>query len=143
MKLRIMLTLALLAASLAMLSCAIASSAIGVEVSCEDFQESSPNSFLRNEFQVSIGDTITIELCSNPTTGFKWEYETIGKIVLEETDYGYVAPESDETVGATGKEVWTFKAIEKGTTELLMEYSRSWEGGEQAEWTYTDTVTVE
>ena len=143
MKLRATLVLALLTASLAMLSCAEASRAVGVEVSCEEFQEISPIGVLRNEFQVSVGDTITIELCSNPTTGFEWKYETVGKIVLEETDYEYIAPESDGTVGAAGKEVWTFEAIEEGTTELRMEYSRPWEGGEQAEWTYTVTVTVE
>ena len=140
MKLRIILTLALLTASLSLLSCAIASRATGVEVSCDEFYE---NHDIRNEFQVAIGETITVELCSNPTTGFEWKYETIGKIVLQEEDYDFEEPEDEGVVGAAGKEVWTFEAIEKGTTELRMEYSRSWEGGEQAEWTYTMTVTVE
>jgi len=46
-------------------------------------------------------------------------------------------------VGAAGTEVWTFEAIKAGTTEVRMEYSRDWEGGEQAEWTYTMKVTIE
>ena len=47
------------------------------------------------------------------------------------------------SVGAAGKEVWTFEAIKKGTTKVRMEYSQPWEGGLKAEWTYTLTVTVE
>ena len=91
--------------------------------------------------EVEIGDKITVKLCSNPTTGFKWKYETIGKVVLKEEDYDFEEPDKD-VVGADGKEVWTFEAIEKGTTEIRMEYSRPWEGGEKAEWTYTLYVTV-
>ena len=140
MKLRIILTLAMLAASLSLLSCIITSHDINVEISCDEFYE---NRDIRNEFQVEIGDKIRVKLCSNPTTGFEWKYETIGKIVLEEEDYDFEEPGEEGVAGAAGKEVWTFEAIEKGTTELRMEYSRLWEGGEQAEWTYTMTVTVE
>ena len=141
MKLRIMLTLTMLAASLSLLSCIVTSRATGVEISCEDFREN-PHG-MRDEFEVEIGDKITVELCSNPTTGFKWEYETIGEIVLKEEDYDFEEPKGEGIVGAAGKEVWTFEAIEKGTTEVRMEYSRPWEGGEKAEWTYLMIVTVE
>jgi len=44
--------------------------------------------------------------------------------------------------GTPGKEVWTFKTLKKGTTEVSMEYSRPWEGGEKAEWTFDLVVTV-
>ena len=45
-------------------------------------------------------------------------------------------------LGAAGVEIWTFEAVEKGTTEIQMEYSQPWEGGLKAEWTYTMTVIV-
>lgn len=141
MKVRIILIFLMLAASLSLLSCIITSRAIGVEISCDEFNEN-PHS-IRNEFQVEIGDKITVKLCSNPTTGFQWKYEIIGDIVLKEEDHDFEEPEGEGVVGAAGEEIWTFEAVKQGTTEVRMEYSRPWEGGKQAEWTYTFTVTVE
>jgi len=141
MKLRIIAVLVMLVASLTLLSCIVTSRAINVDISCDDLAES-PHS-VRNEFQVEIGDKITVKLCSNPTTGFKWKYETIGQIVLQEEDYDFEEPENGGALGAAGKEVWTFEAIAKGRTEVHMEYSQPWEGGEQGEWTYMFIVTVE
>ena len=107
-----------------------------------------------NDFEASIGDTITIGLCLDApvasfnwgVTDFRWEYETIGKTILQETDYKFMQAEEHDfepILGDYSKEIWTFEAIEKGTTEIRMGYSRPWEGGEQGEWTYTMTVTVE
>ena len=140
MKSRIILIFAMLAVSLSLFSCIITSRETHVEISCDQFNE---NPHGRSEFQVEIGDKIFVKLCSNPTTGFQWKYETIGSIVLKEEDYDFEEAEDEGVIGAAGKEVWTFEAIETGTTEIRMEYSRTWEGGEQAEWTYTMTVMVE
>ena len=121
-------------------SCIVTSLNLEVDIACDKFWEE-PDS-LSDEFKVEIGDKITVKLCSNPTTGFKWGYETIGEIILKEEDHDFEEPDSD-IAGADGKEVWTFEAIEEGTTEIMMEYSRPWEGGEKAEWIYTMYVTVE
>jgi len=110
-----------------------------VEISCDDFTES-PH--IINEFEVEIGDKITVELCSNTTTGFEWDYEMTIEDVVKEEDHDFEPPEGD-VPGAAGIEVWTFEAVEKGTTEVLMEYSQPWELGLKSEWTYTFTVTVE
>ena len=139
MKLRIILILAVVAISLSLSSCITFSETL-VEITCDQINKS-PHS--RNEFQVEVGDKITVKLCSNPTTGFQWKYETIGEIVLEEKKHEFVAPEDEGAVGAAGQEVWTFEATEKGTTEIRMEYTRPWEGGEQEQWTYTFTATVD
>ena len=138
MKLRIILIFAMVAALFSLSSC-ITSRDIHVEISCDQFAE---NNHARNEFQVEIGDKITVKLCSNPTTGFQWKYETTVDTVLKEEDHDFEEPEGDG-VGAAGIEVWTFEAVEKGTTEVRMAYSRPWEGGEKEEWTYTMTVMVE
>ena len=138
MKLGIILALVMLAVSLSPLAC-ITSRDIDVEITCDQFNE---NHHARNEFQVEIGDKIRVKLCSNPTTGFQWEYETTVENVLKEEDHDFEEPEKD-IPGAAGIEVWTFEAAEKGTTEVRLVYSQSWEGGEKEEWTYTMTVTVE
>ena len=138
---RIILVVTLLVISLLLSSCIVTSRLINVEISCDEFYEN-PHS-IRNEFQVEVGDKITVKLCSNPTTGFQWRYETIGEAALMEEDHDFEEPEDNGVVGASGKEVWTFEAVEKGITKVHMEYSQTWEGGEQGEWTYTMIVTAE
>ena len=138
MKLRILAIFAMIII-LHSLSACVTSRDIHVEVSCDQFNE---NHHTRNELQVEIGDKIRVKLCSNPTTGFQWEYETSGENVLKEEDYDFEEPGSN-VPGAVGIEVWTFEAVEQGTTEVIMVYSQPWEGGEKAVWTYTMTVTVQ
>jgi predicted secreted protein len=140
MKQKIILIPMMLVALLVLSSCIVTSRAIGVKISCDEFTEN-PHS-MRNEFQAEIGDKITVKLCSNPTTGFQWNYEMTIENVVKEEDHDFEAPEGD-VPGAAGIELWTFEAIEKGTAEVQMEYSQPWEGGLKAEWTYTMTITVE
>ena len=128
----------MLAVSLLLLSC-VTSQLVNVEISCDQFNEN-PNAM--SEFTVNIGDKITVKLCSNPTTGYQWEYEMIGPELLMEEDHDFEEPEDEGMVGAAGKEVWTFEAIETGTTEIHMEYSRPFESGEPAEWSYVLYITV-
>ena len=139
MKVRIALIFLMLAISLSLLSCIVTSRDINVDISCDEFRV---NNHVRNDFRVEIGDKIRAKLCSNPTTGFKWEYEMSNANVLKEEDYDFEEPKSN-VPGASGIEVWTFEAVEKGTTEVRMEYSQPWEGGLKKEWTYTITVTVD
>ena len=138
MRLRVILVFVMLTALLSPLSC-ITLSRANVEISCEQFNE---NQQQRSELRTAVGDTIAVRLCSNPTTGFQWQYETSGSNVLKEEDHDFEQPEGD-VPGAAGKEFWIFRAVEKGKTEVRMEYSQPWEGGLKAEWTYTMTVTVE
>jgi predicted secreted protein len=133
------MTLTSLTALLSLSSCIVTSHDFNVEISCDQFVD---NSHRSGEFEVEVGDKIRVELCSNPSTGFEWTYETSVEGVIQKEDYDFEAPEEDMP-GAAGKDVWTFEAVEKGTTEIRMEYSQPWEGGLKAEWTYTLTVTVE
>ena len=139
MKLRFALISVMLAILLLLPSCLITSRDIDVDISCDQF---SLNNHMRNDFQVEIGDKIRVKLCSNPTTGFQWEYAMSVENVLKEEDHDFEEPGSG-ALGAAGIEVWTFEAVGKGETELRLEYSRPWQGGEKAEWTYTMNVTVE
>ena len=140
MKSKLILTCAVVAASLCLFACTPRQAS--VEVSCDEFYE---QNHISQEVDVAVGDSFTVTLCSNPTTGFQWESAQISdQTVLQQTDHKFISPpERPEPVeGEAGKEVWTFKALKKGTTEVSLEYSRPWEGGEKATWTFVLTVTV-
>jgi inhibitor of cysteine peptidase len=87
-------------------------------------------------------------LCSNPSTGFGWpESAQISDLtIVQQTDHKYVAPQTEGSAtpatGTPGQEVWTFKALKKGTSTIYVEYSRPWEGGEKGEWTFRLTLVV-
>jgi inhibitor of cysteine peptidase len=115
-----------------------------ISVSCDEF---SANHNISKEIQVSVGSSVTVALCSNPTTGFQWGQAQIAdQTVVVETDHKFVEPgqaaNGEPLMGAPGQDVWTFKALKKGSSTVSMEYSRPWEGGEKAEWTFNLTITV-
>jgi len=139
MKQRTILILLLLFLTIFVPSC-ITSRDIHVEISCDEFTEN-PKS-MRNDFQIEVGDKVYIELCSNPSTGFKWNYDMSGDNALKEEGYDFEEPDGD-VAGASGKEIWTFEAIEKGTAVINMEYSQPWQGGIKGEWTYRINVVVD
>jgi predicted secreted protein len=139
MKLRIFLILTILTSLLFLSSCIVTSYDFEVDISCAEFDQSNHRS---GEFEVQVGDKIRVELCSNPTTGFQWDYEMTVDNVLKEEDHDFEEPEGDDP-GAAGIETWTFEAVETGTTEIQMEYSQPSEGGLNSQWTYNMTVTVQ
>ena len=113
-----------------------------MEISCDDFMKANHISLSRI-IELNVNDSFMVTLCSNPSTGFQWSEvaEINDRTVLKQRDHEYTPPEGNLT-GAAGEETWTFQALKKGTTGITMEYSRPWEGGEQAEWTFNVTVTV-
>lgn len=113
-------------------------------VSCDEF---SANHSISKEIQVSVGSSVTVALCSNPTTGFQWGQAQIADpTVAAETEHKFVEPgqsvDGQPLMGAPGQDVWTFKALKKGSTTISIDYSRPWEGGEKAEWTFNLSITV-
>ena len=111
------------------------------QVPIEEFMASKN---VHREIVVSAGTTITVTLGSNPTTGFSWGKAAIANPAsLEQTGNQFLAPEGKGLVGAPGNQVWTFNALQKGTTTVSMEYSQPWAGGEKGAWTFELTVTVE
>ena len=142
MKSKVIIMGAVVALSLGLLACAPAAKAVSVEVSCDDFYD---QNHISRAVEVATGDSFTVTLCSNPTTGFIWSEsaQISDQTVLQQTDHKFVAPEEAEAImGAAGQEVWTFKALKKGETTVSLEYSRPWEGGEKGAWTFNLTVVV-
>ena len=50
--------------------CNTAPNQVSIEVSCEDFHE---NQHISDEIEVAVGGTITLTLCSNPSTNLQWK----------------------------------------------------------------------
>ena len=114
-----------------------------VQFTCDDFNN---RQHLTHYINASEGDTIEITLCANPTTGFEWSEVGISdSSTIELVFRGFHAPGSTDNPPAPGtpgiKEL-TFKVLEKGESQVYMEYSQPWDGGEKTAWTYEMTVTV-
>jgi len=143
MKLKSILVCAVVAILLLLVACSPAPKEASVEVSCDDFMKVN---HISQEVEISADGTLTVTLCSNPTTGFLWSEsaQISDPTVLQQTGHQLVVPgpEPPPPPGTPGQEVWTLKALKKGTSTVSMEYSRPWEGGEKGAWTFVLTVTV-
>ncbi len=119
--------------------------ASAVNASFDDFRDLQ---HISKAVEVAVGDSLAVTLYSNPSTGFAWSESAriSDQSVLRQTEHKYVAPAGEDdkppAPGTPGREVWTFKALKKGTAEVSTEYSQPWEGGQKAEWTYVLTVVV-
>ncbi len=86
---------------------------------------------LNKDITVKVGETFTIELASNVTTGYAWQLASkIKPNVVELVSSEYVADENPEMmVGTAGVEKWTFKATDAGEVYLYFKYMRGEELG--------------
>jgi inhibitor of cysteine peptidase len=76
---------------------------------------------------VNKGDQFSIELPSNITTGYSWEFATsINTDYLTVVQTDYINPDT-KLEGAGGTQVWIFKANQPGSTTIQLEYKRPWE----------------
>jgi inhibitor of cysteine peptidase len=92
---------------------------------------------------VKVGEDLTIELESNPTTGYEWKMTTKPDAsILGLTTDTYEAPTSS-LAGAPGKRIFRFKALKAGKTTIVFENSRSWEKDEPPAQTHTVAVEVQ
>src|SRR4030042_2441607 len=98
MKMKSKLTLILIIAAIStlLLACSPGSNQASVQVACDDFANSKQ---ISKEVEVAVGDSFTVTLCSNPTTGFEWESAKIGdQTVLQLLDQKFVPPEETDVL---------------------------------------------
>ncbi len=132
MKSKLVLICATVAISLCLVACSSVPSQVSVDAS-----------YSGQQVEIAVGGSLTVTLESNASTGFQWVLVNIGdETVLKKTSNTYEAPEDTSMVGAPGKEIWTFKALKKGTSTIAMEYSQPWENGTKAAETFDLTVVV-
>ena len=136
MKLKIFAVFALSMLLLLLTACIVTSRDYNMALSCEDFAESSR---YHTNFKLEVGDKIRLELCTNTSTGLRWEYQMTPESILQEEDHDYQEAKG-ELVGAAGVELWTFEAVAVGETEIEMKYRKP--NDNTATWTYDLTVTV-
>lgn len=85
----------------------------------------------------------SIVLESNPTTGYKWELlSPLNDNIVQLVKSDFV-PAPGGCMGGGGKDIWTFKAVNKGTTNVSFKYIRPWEKDSVPVKEETFTVVVE
>lgn len=78
----------------------------------------------------AAGDTITISLPANPSTGYSWTYEmSEDDILCEELTKFIPARGGDTAIGKGGKQVWVFRAENPGSVAITFTYKRPWKNG--------------
>ena len=90
---------------------------------------------------VNSGEEFTIVLDSNPTTGYHWEIVDELSASLEFISKDYIN-DKPGAVGSGGVDVWTFKAISAGETQVTLGYYPPSNELEDPQQTVTFTVTV-
>lgn len=86
------------------------------------------NSDNNSSVSLKVGDTLTVALASNPSTGYSWQLSADDVQVLQpvgqpEFELGNKTP----IPGAGGTQTFTFNAVGKGKTTLTLVYVRPWE----------------
>lgn len=76
------------------------------------------------DYQISINDTIDIELESNWSTGYSWYWVNKDDVSIVDTlKREYI--ENTDRRGATGVEIWSFIGNRKGASTITLLYKRS------------------
>jgi inhibitor of cysteine peptidase len=74
--------------------------------------------------KIKVRETFTIELESNPTTGYQWQEnfdETKVKLLEKKINL------TSKLIGAATSEVFTFQPLTEGVSKIKLDYKRSWE----------------
>lgn len=78
---------------------------------------------------MKVGQTLTVSLPANRTTGYSWHAagHITGVLSLEGQPVYHANPEATGRMGAGGKTTWTYRAISPGEARIRMEYRRPFE----------------
>ncbi len=94
--------------------------------------------------QLKKGEVLSLSLESNPSTGYSW-FATISNsaVLVQMGDPQYQQPvSSTPLIGAAGIQIFFFQAVETGSTNLKLDYMRSFESNVAPENTLTIAVEV-
>lgn len=144
MKIRLLVTVAMLVSS-TVLGCHFASrnppSTKILQVPMDDVLK---QDVITQNITLAVGNTLIVKLGSNYTTPYRWKPDTkIGdSAVIKQISHEFVQPTSD-MLGAPGTEVWTFTALQRGTTTITTSYTSFVSKDAKPACTYTANVTVQ
>jgi inhibitor of cysteine peptidase len=74
--------------------------------------------------EVSLATVITVQLRENPSTGYRWQVETVNG--LEQIGDRFIPPGAG--IGAAGLREFQFRAGRVGTHALRVKHWRDWAG---------------
>jgi len=77
---------------------------------------------------VKVGDSISVQLAENPTTGYAWALDAIDATLLEVGVPAYRGVDAD--LGSGGVKTWTLRARAPGRARVGLKRWRHWEGDE-------------
>ena len=81
---------------------------------------------ISEKFDVKLGDSLTIKLSSNASTGHKWELVSkIKPAVIKYKSNKYTNNDKTMSMGSTGTDTWTFNTLKVGKVYILMKYLKS------------------
>lgn len=79
--------------------------------------------------EVVQGQTLTVTLESNPTTGFRWQVEQDGEC-FDVREYYVSEPQTQPLAGAGGWQTFLLTPKQSGAVELRFTYTRPWENSD-------------
>jgi predicted secreted protein len=96
------------------------------------------------QIELELGKLLVVSLESNPSTGYRWELVENNESILKhfgQTEFKPSETSDPPIVGASGWEIFRFKAVSAGQMTLELVYHRSWEDAEPLN-TFLIQVTV-
>lgn len=137
MKKKILIVVSIMIASLLYLAaCYGAPGEALVEVTCDDFTE---HNTVFKKAVVALHGVLVVGLCPSPATGFEWDWSMSDPGIVDEVEHHYESSEEDSAVGI---DVWTFKAVKRGDTTIIMEQMRIGMPEEKVPWKLEISVSV-
>ena len=94
-----------------------------------------------DDYNISIDETLDINLESNRSTGYSWYWENKNEVSILDTLKIKYIDDSDKK-GAPGREIWSFIGKHKGHCTIILSYKQSINSTEY-EKKQTFLVTVE
>ncbi len=107
--------------------------------------------FVTKTIELTVGDTFTVTLCSDPETGFEWPEtaDISDPTVVAQVGRDFVLQEDPISVKRAlgdiverAQDIFTFTALKAGTTTLELKYSQPEEGGVKGAWEFYLNITV-
>jgi len=80
----------------------------------------------QGKVRVKKDASFQVLLNANPTTGFDWRILSYDSTIIEVKHKSFIKSDT-QRMGAPGKQVFKFKAIAAGATDLRLIYVRPWE----------------
>ena len=79
------------------------------------------------DYEIAINGHFQLELESNPTTGYSWQWKNKSSVSIVDTfNYQYI-PSNPGLMGSGGIELWSFKGVRPGLDSIKLVYRRFWD----------------